>query len=85
MNNVKAAFDAEIAQAEERYCDAQVRGATYIDPAEYCEDEATHEGDDGGWYCDAHQADEPDPDRDRTGPGRAIHTPDRADHQAARG
>jgi hypothetical protein len=65
MTDTKAVFDAEVAEAEERYCDAQVRGATYIDPAEYCEDEATHEGDDGGWYCDAHQADEPDPDRDR--------------------
>ena len=67
MTDTKAVFDAEIAQAEERYCDAQVRGATYIDPAEYCENEAEAEGDDGGWYCAGHNPAnyEPDPDVER--------------------
>jgi hypothetical protein len=56
--------NAEVAEAEEQYCVAEVRGATRIDPAEYCENEATVQDDNGEWYCPLHDPDnEPDFDQ----------------------
>jgi hypothetical protein len=58
----------EITEVEAPYCDAEVRGATRWDQAEYCEDEATVKGADGGWYCGVHdpaRMDEIDPDEGR--------------------
>jgi hypothetical protein len=69
MSDLKDAFDAEHAEAEERYCDAEIYPQTRWDQASYCEDDATVQGDDGGWYCPVHDParwdDGPDPDQDR--------------------
>jgi len=47
-------FNAEVAEAEEHYCGEEVRRATYIDPPEYCEEEATVQLDSGEWVCAGH-------------------------------
>lgn len=49
-------------------CDAEVRHATRIDPAEYCDTDATVKGGNGGWYCPVHDParwDDFDPDTGR--------------------
>lgn len=54
-------------ETDEHVCSAEVRGATRIDPAEYCEDEGTVETPEG-WYCPVHDParwDEIDPDEGR--------------------
>ena len=57
-------FNAEVAEAEEKFCSAEVRGATRIDPAEYCENEATVQDAGGDWFCPLHDPDnEPDWDQ----------------------
>ncbi len=63
-------FNAEVAEAEERFCEAEVAPQTRFFEAEGCDEPATVQGEDGGWYCEAHDParGEPDPDVVRDAP-----------------
>ena len=60
-------FEAEVAEAEDRYCEAQTAPQTMFFEAEGCDEPATVQGPDGSWYCRAHDPEngEPDPDEGR--------------------
>jgi len=61
-------MSVSLVKVGEHVCEAEVRGATYIDQAEYCEDDATVKAADGGWYCPVHDParwDDYDPDEGR--------------------
>lgn len=56
-------FNAEVAESEERYCEAQTAPQTMFFEAEGCDEVATVQGPDGSWFCRAHDPEnEPDPD-----------------------